>query len=775
MKILSKLTILSSFIGFFSLFPAQEQTEILDIKAKIKRSATPKEKIENLGKAADYYRVRGAVDSSLSYVQKLIPVLESQKDHKRLLRIKLLVAQSYMQKGDYPNAEQVLAGLKEKAENSDDVDIQALFNHLYGFYHVGKKEAGSAKKYFQKNIELYNRGKKIDKQFVMMAYQGLFSNSFAESNVKESFQNTMRYKDFVLKHFPEQRPMAYYLSGVQYMLAGDNKRAIDELKRSLQISDKKNVLLVSNIKNTLGINYVQSKKLDSARIYLNDAKAALETINYPLDLSRNYSGLAMLYKEEKNYKLAEEYIQKALKLVPEKNMENSTLNYRSILYSIQLSDVLQDSLNIKNDPAKRALLQDITNKHSNNFDSLKNTLGVGFVSAGTLQELSKANEYLGNYELALNYFKDSKKELDKVYGVDKMRELSDLQSERELNLQKAQIQLQEETKRINLQKEIELKALRFEYEKKQALAKTEEERKRLMLEEEMKRKEIELTYAQQQKQVQLKFEKEKAIAKANQEKRDAENKAEISRSKNIKNMWAIGTGLSVLLLGFAGFSYIQKQKDNKKIAREKQKSDKLLLNILPHEVAEELKEKGETVAKHYDQVSVLFTDFVNFTMNSEKMGVQEMMNELNVCFTAFDNIMEKNGLEKIKTIGDAYLAVSGIPVESKMHAQNAVKAGLEILKFIEKRKAENPQTFDIRIGIHSGPVIAGIVGVKKFAYDIWGDTVNTAARMEQKSESGKLNISEATYALVKNQFDFEYRGKIETKGKGEMDMYFVKN
>ena len=198
-----------------------------------------------------------------------------------------------------------------------------------------------------------------------------------------------------------------------------------------------------------------------------------------------------------------------------------------------------------------------------------------------------------------------------------------------------------------------------------------------------------------------------------------------------------------------------------------------MLNILPHEVAEELKEKGKTSAKHYDEVSVLFTDFVSFTANSEKLGVQEVLNELNVCFTEFDRIMERNGLEKIKTIGDAYLAVSGLPVSNEQHAKNAVNAGIEILEFIEKRKKENPTTLDIRIGVHSGPVIAGIVGVKKFAYDIWGDTVNTAARMEQNSQKGKLNISGSTYDLVKDKFTCEHRGKIETKGKGALDMYFV--
>ncbi|WP_185146970.1 adenylate/guanylate cyclase domain-containing protein [Chryseobacterium echinoideorum] len=209
------------------------------------------------------------------------------------------------------------------------------------------------------------------------------------------------------------------------------------------------------------------------------------------------------------------------------------------------------------------------------------------------------------------------------------------------------------------------------------------------------------------------------------------------------------------------------------LQKEKQKTEDLLLNILPHEVAEELKENGSSKAKYYDEVTVLFTDFVNFTQSSEKMGAEKMLVELNECFTAFDMIMEKHGLEKIKTIGDAYLAVCGLPIKNENHAYQTVLVAFDIIKFIEERKKTNPDVLDIRIGINSGSLIAGIVGVKKFAYDIWGDTVNTAARMEQNSEKGKINISESTYQLVKEKINCEYRGKIHTKGKGDMDMYFA--
>ncbi|QQL49925.1 adenylate/guanylate cyclase domain-containing protein [Mucilaginibacter ginkgonis] len=205
-----------------------------------------------------------------------------------------------------------------------------------------------------------------------------------------------------------------------------------------------------------------------------------------------------------------------------------------------------------------------------------------------------------------------------------------------------------------------------------------------------------------------------------------------------------------------------------------ERSDSLLKNILPADIAEELKTSGGSEARLFDEVTVLFTDFVNFTTISEWLSPKELVNELHYCFKAFDEIMSRYGIEKIKTIGDAYLAVAGLPNPDSKHASNAINAAIEVAAFISKRKQQlGDKTFDVRIGVHSGSVVAGIVGVKKFAYDIWGDTVNTAARMEQNSEPGKINVSEKTYALVKDTFSFTYRGEIAAKNKGNLKMYFA--
>lgn len=215
------------------------------------------------------------------------------------------------------------------------------------------------------------------------------------------------------------------------------------------------------------------------------------------------------------------------------------------------------------------------------------------------------------------------------------------------------------------------------------------------------------------------------------------------------------------------------------LREEKKKSDDLLLNILPAEIADELKEKGSAVARDYDKVTVMFTDFKDFTKISEQLTPAALVKEIDFCFRAFDHIIQKYGIEKIKTIGDAYMCVGGLPIPNSNHAINTVKAAIEIRNFMkmhnQEKAAKGEHQFRIRIGIHTGSVVAGIVGIKKFAYDIWGDTVNIASRIESSGEADKINISESTFELVKNDFKCSYRGKIEAKNKGQIDMYFVED
>jgi len=256
------------------------------------------------------------------------------------------------------------------------------------------------------------------------------------------------------------------------------------------------------------------------------------------------------------------------------------------------------------------------------------------------------------------------------------------------------------------------------------------------------------------------------------DKKEALAAAELQRTRTIQ--WAFAGGFAIVLV-FAVIVWRQRDRINKA----RQRSDELLLNILPEEVAEELKISGEAEARHFDQVTVIFTDFKGFTAFSETISPAELVSEIDTCFRAFDEITDQLEIEKIKTIGDSYMAAAGLPRHQENHATLVVSAALQIRDFMLQRAAERraagKPAFEIRIGVHTGPVVAGIVGVKKFQYDIWGDTVNTASRMESSGEPGMVNISATTHALVRDQFLCVHRGQIDAKGKGALDMYFVKS
>lgn len=211
---------------------------------------------------------------------------------------------------------------------------------------------------------------------------------------------------------------------------------------------------------------------------------------------------------------------------------------------------------------------------------------------------------------------------------------------------------------------------------------------------------------------------------------------------------------------------------------ERKKSDQLLLNILPESIAEELKRNNVVVPVRYDSVSILFADMVGFTVVAEKMSPEELLSELDLYFRGFDAIIRNHNIEKIKTIGDSYMAAGGLPKQNFTHPVDSVLCGLEFQRLMadhkEVRQMRNLPVWELRLGIHTGTAIAGVVGTDKFAYDIWGDSVNTASRLESSGIVGEVNISAATYLLVEEFFDCEHRGKIQAKNKGEIDMYLVK-
>jgi adenylate cyclase len=271
--------------------------------------------------------------------------------------------------------------------------------------------------------------------------------------------------------------------------------------------------------------------------------------------------------------------------------------------------------------------------------------------------------------------------------------------------------------------------------------------------------------------LQFTYDLEKKSAEISSLNKDREMKAkELSRQKLVRNSFIVGFAL-LLVVAIIIFS------QRNRIAKEKKRSEALLLNILPEETAHELKETGKAKAHRYESVSVLFTDFKGFSTKAEQMMPEEVVDVLDFYFRAFDHIIEKYGLEKIKTIGDAYMCAGGLPTVDKNHAIKVVKAAIDMREFVAKqamhRFMKGLPFFEIRIGVNSGPVVAGVVGDKKFAYDIWGDTVNMAARMEQSGVPGKINISGTTYELIKDRFVCTHRGKVNVKHRDDVEMYFA--
>jgi class 3 adenylate cyclase/tetratricopeptide (TPR) repeat protein len=254
----------------------------------------------------------------------------------------------------------------------------------------------------------------------------------------------------------------------------------------------------------------------------------------------------------------------------------------------------------------------------------------------------------------------------------------------------------------------------------------------------------------------------------------------MNQQKKNQRIITISAIVSLVLVFFIAIGLFRRnrfiKKTNTIIEVEKKRSDDLLMNILPEETAFELKHNGKVQAKRYESVTVLFTDFVGFTHFAENLAPEKLVESIDYYFSKFDSIIEKYDLEKIKTSGDSYMCAGGLPFETADHAHKIIQVAQEILDFVNQsfeNNAHHQTRFEIRIGINTGPLVAGVVGTKKFAYDIWGDTVNIASRMETNSVPGKINISENTYQIIKDSFDCEYRGEVEVKNRGIMKMYFV--
>lgn len=728
-----KIAIIALMLFFILQSNAQKQGQPLidSLLTELPKAKTEKQKAMLLNDLSNSY---GQIDAKKAIQYGEIALSLAQKNGWKdvLSRSYNLLGMNNQRIKNYDDAiDYYQKALKINEDAGNKKNIASLSASIGSLYY-SKKDNSNALDYFLKATKLNEETG--NKKALLVLYSNI-------GNVYNDMSNTPKAIEYFLKSSDlnettgNMQAVATMSTNIANIYKSQNNpQAIDYYLKSLKINESLNNVKGEALNaNSIGSLYFSKGNFAKALEYYSKSQKAFEQIGNKEGVARNTGNIGITYLEMAQDSRSNGDRQQSLQQAIDKL--DSAVEQLSAIGSSEASQQFSKSLTF----AKSLSAGDIPSKVSSSSKSAKRDTVY-------IRE-DKSKEY--------------------------MQAQANLKSE--YTRKQDSIKLESRNKELNFSKEMDLQQLKFEYEKKQALAKTDEERQLLKQEEESKRQRIESNYKTLINAVHT----EQQLAEARQEKKNSLAQAEIQRQKNIRKIISVFAVL-ILIMAFLVYRNLRNQKKSNKIITEanrtilieKQRSEELLLNILPFEIAEELKQNGKSEARFYNEVSVLFTDFVDFTQTSEKLKPEELVAELHECFSAFDEIIGRNGLEKIKTIGDAYMAVCGLPESSHDHAKRTVQAAIEIRDFIDERK-KNENVFEIRIGINSGQVVAGIVGVKKFAYDIWGDAVNTASRMESSGESGKINISQSTHELVKNDFLCVYRGKINAKHKGEIDMYFA--
>ncbi|NND94007.1 MAG: tetratricopeptide repeat protein [Flavobacteriales bacterium] len=582
---------------------------------------------------------------------------------------------------------------------------------------------------------------------------------------------------------------AYRYQGLGDYMKGDYAAAVDYWQQSVElfeeIGDKSNVArLYSNIG---AVYFNQSDDIKALEFYLKSEKVA-EEINDTLRMMAVMTNIGALYgSNELTYDKAIEFDERALAM-GEKLKDNNTVG----TLASNLGEIYMAQAEIIRDKAGRGEFQINKDEYEQAMKKAaeKDSLALAYfyeswtAFAGSenetyaLRGIGKANMNQGKYDEALT-------NLTRAYALAKNLDakMDMAQSKRAIgDVYLSMTNYDEALKYYH-----EALILAEELESKQDLmdlyvSLAESYSEKSEYKEAFKYQELLTDLRDTIYRVEMNQRLDGLLFERDMDKRQAEldlldEKHE--RQKLEKHAFQAGLGFIVVIAFILLRMYFTKVRTNKLLDKQKDQIEALLLNTLPADIVKELNTKGESKPKDYQQVSVLFTDFKGFSSLASELTPHELIDELTMYFTAFDDIIGGFGLEKIKTIGDAYMCAAGVPKEDPDNAVKMVRAAIEIQDYMAKTKEQRIKAglppWELRVGIHTGPIVAGVVGKKKYAYDIWGDTVNVASRMESNGEAGRINISDATYNLVKHEFECEYRGKIMAKNIGEIDMYFVKN
>jgi len=632
------------------------------------------------------------------------------------------IAQTYYEKGEFQKSLNYYQRIEKifQRNKQDDKVTATYFNMVKCLNQLG--QFGQSLMYNQKILDYYKKTANKKQEIICL------------NNLGYTHKNLGNYEE-ALEHFEEaleiekeingtENPITLVNLAIVYQNLDKNKRSLEYLHKAAGMVEKLGDNSdAAEFNHLTSVVYFNMKDYYNAQISNKEAIRRAKIVNNPGVLEAAYLLSSKIHEALYDY-------------------ESSMLDYQKYL-------VIRDSIQRSKAQSQSDLTETafLVERVSHDAENLWATEEISYLDLQRLK-LDSANR---EQELQLFYQTDS---IQRITIAN--QQLENDRALQELLLKEEQIYAAKKEKEVDSLRQIErIQSLELETQK--------------------------LVQKEQESQIEL-LDKENQLNELNLKKVQARNKFLIGLA---------ALAIIIIYIVYRSLRYakrtnkilhkqkneIERQKDE--IEYERERSDKLLLNILPEETAEELKEKGSATPKHYDQVSVLFTDFKGFTNIAEKLTPKELVAELNNCFLEFDKIIDKHKLEKIKTIGDAYMCAGGIPVENTTNPIDIVKAGLEIKDYMENLKKERETAgedfWELRIGIHTGPVVAGVVGKNKFAYDIWGDAVNTASRMESSGVPGKVNISGETYEIIKDQFKCTYRGKIKAKNKGEVDMYIVES
>lgn len=559
---------------------------------------------------------------------------------------------------------------------------------------------------------------------------------------------------------------AYKNIGIGYYVQGEFSDVLKNWEKSLQIFEDIDFKLgVSNLQSNLGAVY-QTKGDDPTALdfFLKSIRIA-EQIGDTLRIATAYVNIGTVYSnDKKTYPQALEAYQKAMDLfIAINDVDGHSISAINIaeLYLKQAKP--QDALNYLQESAE------ILDQESSDLPTTLNLMGTAYKDLNNLNESQK----ILNKAIEVAKAKDSKMEqskaqisLGQVLLEKKQYDAAIASFNEALRLSNATQVYRDRRDAYEGLAEVYAKIGDYEraYNYQQSFSATRDT---------IRDDQYEQTLGNLRFQYDVEN-KEREIELLNTE--NELNQATIEKEATSRNLLLAVLGLLTFVIGGFILQYRYVKKSNKRLDKERTRSENILLNILPKDTADELKQNGFIQAKKFELVTVLFTDFKAFSVVAEQISPENLVQSVDYYFKKFDEIIERNNLEKIKTIGDAYMCAGGLPARNSTHAEDAVKAGQDILRFVKETEANPPENiypFKVRVGLNTGPVIAGVVGTKKFQYDIWGNTVNIAARMESNSEPGKINVSENTYDLLKDKRKFTYRGEIEVKNGQKLKMYFL--